>query len=535
MQGRNDETVMLIYGKGCNYHRRREYGQPIGMGVIIGRCLLITCNSVLPSVESAVMAIAKIRDREFASFRLDPESHFFTDTRLGVTIVGFRENEEYGSILKVAKFTSRFTAKVRDNLIIPDIVDPIVTLIREDLSKFIYEGTGRYFAGAPLFNISGELQGIHLASTSQPNKHEALKITEISQLLSQSKPTLHSEPQISLLAEVTFRDASHFPIPYESHRSSSYSLKSHPSSTIYYIEERSCNIYSYNLSTNQTTLLSIKNQSDFLSLETPDWKFSSDFRCVKLEDDSIIITGGEDVHHAILQDVYHYSSQSGIIRRLPNMLQPRKCHSILYNNSSIYVVGGIPHGSTCEKYSIPNNTWTTLNSCEVARYNSSLVLAQNQEWMYLIGGMPQATAGYTIERYNFQRDQWETLSIRLRQPVVLPGLWSERNKILILGGGCKEVYLLEYSQIHLDGKVDEIEGLNERVATKNSVVHDSTTNCLIIMNEFQEDWKIIKYNAKNILSREESTVSIGEFPLSSGNRIVKIARLMTPEYRDSYF
>ena len=535
MQGRYDESVMLIYGMGSNYYRQREYGQPIGMGAIIGRFLLITCNSVLPSVESAVMAIAKVRDREFASFRLDPESHFFTDARLDVTVVGYRENEEYGNLWKVAKISSGFTAKLRDSLIIPDIVDPIVTLIREDFSKFIYEGTGRYFPGAPLFNLSGELQGIHLASTSQPYRHEALKISEISQLLSQSQPALPSEPPISLLAEVTFRDPSNFPIPQESLRTSSYSHRSNNISNIYYVEERGRNIYSYNLSTNQQTQLSINNLSAFLSLETPDWKFSSDFRSVTIEDDSIIITGGEDAHHAILQDVYHYNSQSGIIRRLPNMLQARKCHSILYSNSSIYVVGGIPHGSTCEKYSITDNTWSTLNSCEVARYNSSLVLAQNQEWMYLIGGIPQATAGYTIERYNFQKDRWETLSIRLRQPVVLPGLWSERNRILILGGGCKEVYSLEYSQIHLDGKVNEIEGLHERVATKNSVIHDSTTNCLILINEFHQGWKIVRYNARSFISREESTVSTGELPFSSGKSIIKVGRLMTPEYRDSYF
>jgi hypothetical protein len=532
MQGRNDESVMIIYGKGCNYYRQREYGQPIGMGVIIGECILTTCNSVLPSLESAVMAIAKVRDREFASFRLDPERHFFTNASLGVTIVGFKDNLEYGNLWKTANTSSGFTAKLRDNLIIPDTVDPIVTFIREDVEKFIYEGTGRYFPGAPLFNLSGELQGIHLASTSQPNKHEALKIT---QLLSQSQPSLISEPPISLPAEVTFRDPSNFPIPRESLRASSYSLRSHPSSNIYYTEERSRNIYSYNLYTNQKTVLSINNLSEFLSLETLDWKFSSDFRIVTIEDDSIIITGGEDPHHAILQNVYHYIPQSGIIRRLPNMLQPRKCHSILYSNSSIYVVGGIPHGSTCEKYSIPNNTWSTLNSCEVARYNSSLVLAQNQEWMYLIGGMPQATAGYTIERYNFQRDQWETLRIRLRQPVVLPGLWSESNKILILGGGCKEVYLLEYSHIHLDGKVDEIERLHEMVSTKNTVVHDSITSCLIIINELKESWKIIKYHVKSFISRKESTVSTGESPFDSGKSIVRVGRLMTPEYRDSYF
>jgi len=67
------------------------------------------------------------------------------------------------------------------------------------------------------------------------------------------------------------------------------------------------------------------------------------------------------------------------------------------------------------------------------------------------------------------------------------------------------------------------------------VIHDSTTSCLILINELNESWKVIKYHLNSLISREESTVSTGESPFSSGKSIVKVARLMTPEYRDSYF
>ena len=52
-----------------------------------------------------------------------------------------------------------------------------------------------------------------------------------------------------------------------------------------------------------------------------------------------------------------------------------------------------------------------------------------------MGGYPLEVVGYTIERYDFEKDYWEVVNLRLHAPCVSFGLYpASYNRMVVFGG-----------------------------------------------------------------------------------------------------
>jgi len=65
----------------------------------------------------------------------------------------------------------------------------------------------------------------------------------------------------------------------------------------------------------------------------------------------VIIVGGiKDKVGSISSQCLEYDPETNCIKRFPDMLFPRKYTAVVWNQGSIYAIGGKPEIESCEKF-----------------------------------------------------------------------------------------------------------------------------------------------------------------------------------------
>ena len=181
-----------------------------------------------------------------------------------------------------------------------------------------------------------------------------------------------------------------------------------------------------------TWMLTVASQSwEQIPMEVTLRSYSA--ACFVPDFQAVVITGGKErtcVRTTQILDPMMKKSDT----RSP-MSTARDGHSCLYYEGTIYVIGGFNEevGSldSCEAYDLVTDQWTSRRSMTTKRSMFGACLCTHE--VFVFGGHHK---GYlnTVEKYTFDSDAWQRLSVIL--PYSAAGISASwyRDKIYLLGG-----------------------------------------------------------------------------------------------------
>ena len=163
---------------------------------------------------------------------------------------------------------------------------------------------------------------------------------------------------------------------------------------------------------------------------------------------NLYISGGEketdSTNTEILQDFYMIDlskvDEGNIqMRQLPNLLEPRTWHSMIYiPNKYIFIVGGNDNKNV-ELYNMENNTIQKDSELNEARSECTLCMVNDYYLYAFCGFLLHQTFVNTIERCNLRRQKrkWEIVNYTLGNNIKFNpsffGVGYLKDKILLLG------------------------------------------------------------------------------------------------------
>ena len=110
--------------------------------------------------------------------------------------------------------------------------------------------------------------------------------------------------------------------------------------------------------------------------------------------------------------------------------------AVVASGNKIYAIGGYNSegcSDVMEVYDIINNEWSRGESMSVARRGAAAVVFDGN--IYVIGGKNDSGEYLsTVEKYNIDSGQWETISAQLKYPRAYLGAEVINGKIYALGG-----------------------------------------------------------------------------------------------------
>lgn len=123
------------------------------------------------------------------------------------------------------------------------------------------------------------------------------------------------------------------------------------------------------------------------------------------------------------------------------MKQPRRSFGCFVTNDHIFVAGGLYASfsatSSCEVYSIENNTWSDLPSLPIPNFSLSLSLFKKNHLIAVGGTDEQKRALNSILILNISQEnaKWQRMNVALPQAASEVGLFPQSDsKMLIFGG-----------------------------------------------------------------------------------------------------
>ena len=227
-------------------------------------------------------------------------------------------------------------------------------------------------------------------------------------------------------------------------------------------------------------------------------------RVINDESGFFIVVGGLGYHlGGTRADVYQFFPDTQEIYRKKSMIERRDGPAVIYRQGCIYVVGGRYTYTTCEKYSINADMWSSFSSMIHGRYEPVACLLQGDNFMYVAGGYPEESVGKTIERYSFTQDRWEGLNVVFPLPLLRCGIFPvTQTKFALLGGTqMKAVVIFEVNEEVIDGRTEEIfrvyeiEQLPENIETVYPVVYYTNENKVYLTKTIDRQAPVVLYYA----------------------------------------
>ena len=146
-------------------------------------------------------------------------------------------------------------------------------------------------------------------------------------------------------------------------------------------------------------------------------------RSVQLPSGSFVITGGQKNpgQHIKLDSI------NGAFRRMENLGQTRYSHTSVCVQGSVWVIAGISGSplSHCEMFD--NDKWLEMPKLNVARAWCSASTLNTVIFVY--GGKEETS----IE--NYENGEWHELSVKLPQPLAMPGVFHLDEELVLVAGG----------------------------------------------------------------------------------------------------
>ena len=162
----------------------------------------------------------------------------------------------------------------------------------------------------------------------------------------------------------------------------------------------------------------------------------------------IFIMGG--YNSSVSNEVYEVSFKSHTFIQKEPMLVLKYNHTLCKSHVCIYSIGGYNKSSLndCEKYSITQNSWTTLATLQTERHRSAVFTFCNSQ-IYCLGGINNGSCIISIEKLDInESNQWEYVYVlNIMNPrQCLHGI-QIGNEVIVFGSGevgsGKECYAID--------------------------------------------------------------------------------------------
>lgn len=536
IMGRSEKTIVggifEIFPIGVNYIAQTAFGMPFAVGFMITEHLMITTHKNIPTSEHALVSLIKFIDRPMPTFRLDPSIFFYTDYSKNFSISAFSFEFPitlHKSIRSKSKFKLFRGEYIK--LLIPDLVRCRVLNIKNDSFTFHY--IGRLLPGTPVFSDNLKLQGIYTSCSNTDHTHIATRIDIIlSSLILTKNLTFHPE-----LQELLSNYCKLYNIP------TLQTGRLGDSKDLFYIHKRTCHIFQYSQSSRAWDNFQIVNISQFK--QDPTWNFKDHCRLVYANDGSFIITGGNDHRGKPSKETLQVYPSSGVMQKKNSMQEERSAHCSIYRLGYVYVMGGMPTGTSCERLNMHDNKWEPIASLNKQRVHASAVIWMHDNFIMIVGG--DGESGNSVERYSFQFDRWDSLDITLPFQFIDCGIYlPEPNKVAIFGGRvCEKVVVIEEDNMVQESSGREIEELFrvyivDVLPHKLICVYPSMLvwgkNVVYFINErFEDQPEVFEYSAKRLNTQGAKVFQEIKSVRKLQPNIVYQSQLLNPSFYDVYY
>jgi hypothetical protein len=522
-------AIFQVFGVGLNYNPYAGYGLPFAAGFLISKKLFMTTNSAVPSPEHAHLTLIKLPGCS-QNFRLSPNLYFFTNIQKNFTICAVEVLVEKVQILRMSgKFKLFRTSPVK--IVNHGLVTGTVRSVNSGF--FTFTCPGDLLPGSPIFSERFKLQGLLITSDSLNREKKAVRIDSTLQILIEMKNlTVHQD-----LQEIIGKTSSMASLPSVRQRIGDVR-------ELFWVQTRTHSVFRFEIRSACWSQLELENLSSLL--KSPKWSFKENSRTIILPDASFLIVGGENPSNGEpLGETLQVFPASRMIYKKNSMLEGRSSFSIVYRAGFLYAIGGSARGVTCERFSILTDRWEPFASLNKNRKNASACLFLDEKYILVFGG--EGKSGRSIERYSFEFDKWEVLSVGLPAFFINAGLFLyEKNKVLVLGGKASEMVLVLEMDLfvkeHANKVVDEtfrifqLDVLPHMLVTWNAPLFIWNRGILVFLNERWENKPdVFEFQLKKLTVLNLQPLSEVKNTSVAGAKIPNVERLLTPEYFDSYF
>ena len=173
---------------------------------------------------------------------------------------------------------------------------------------------------------------------------------------------------------------------------------------------------------------------------------------------NLYITGGKTKEEQISNSFYCYNYEQNILTSLPNMINPRCSHSMIYINNNIindelFIIGG-HNNNTGERFSFKTQKWKLLPSLHTKERQVPTLINVNDYLFTLFGFVNGKKNPYILgEKINlYTLDKWEPINVNYNN--IKEARLNKFNVGLIKLSN--ESFLLLGGEINTGGETDEV-------------------------------------------------------------------------------
>ncbi|CAG9315372.1 unnamed protein product [Blepharisma stoltei] len=362
--------------------------------------------------------------------------------------------------------------------------------------------------GAPLFTEKLDFQGIQVVATPNYTTKQALRTDAIFKSLWDIRYKLKNQELIDMLEESELEEK-----PNNQH-----------GHDFFWFEWLTTNIYYFNFTKQTWKKIKPENSREINNWEN--WHFNWNNRLGIDPKGNWIIAGGiENSNGNPSNEIFLYKSESNILQRLPNMLEPREECSVVCISHFIYILGGKNSNASCERYNRNLEEWELISPMIYERYGHAAHAMNAEQEIFVFGGNPYEIAT-TIEKYNIGDEKWEEIELRLSEPFIQGGLYKvNENKLILFGGAySNQVNVFQINEESSKNtqedsykySINKIKKLAENIQTFFPTFLDWSQNSIIIMNgtENFNNFRVSKYSFDNYTAFERKISKAKKGPQS---------------------
>lgn len=206
-------------------------------------------------------------------------------------------------------------------------------------------------------------------------------------------------------------------------------------------QNNSARIYLFGDDVNQKVSLCYDaNEDEWSQKKLNDNQSHKFYQCsaaIALNSGEILITGGGSPPKKDAR--LYYTAKNEMCNKAP-MTESRNAHAITICKGNVYVLGGFSGKQrlcSVEKYMVREDKWAQMPAMKDKRHYLSACTV-NDECIYAFGGFFGSTEqeiNDSIEMFDVEKNIWQVLSVRMKNPLwACSALSVSSNEIILIGG-----------------------------------------------------------------------------------------------------
>ena len=162
---------------------------------------------------------------------------------------------------------------------------------------------------------------------------------------------------------------------------------------------------------------------------------------VRLDEERLIFVGGVNhLFNHVTSKCYEYNIRSSKYTKMGNLINRRFFAQVAFTKGRLLVMGGRDYGgdsiailNSCEEYDFGLKKWVQMSNLNYARCNFTSVVFKDH--IYVFSGLGKSSDLLnSIERFNFEKNEWEVLGLEISQDMLGNLSFHKGNHLLVLGG-----------------------------------------------------------------------------------------------------